>query len=82
MSNHTPTPWRFRRQVADAEFICRAVNSHDDLLAACETTLELIGNWPTPDGTLSDSWMQMSLVTVEKITNVLNAAIGKAKGTQ
>lgn len=98
MSDHTPTPWKYQRQIesdfisgrnhptypiytnggkfgnpaeakseADAEFIVRACNSHDDLLAACSEAVEILS-----------VYLPESLPTLKAI----KAAVDKAKGAQ
>lgn len=49
---------------ANAEFICHAVNCHEELVAACKACLEMFGNGGDP----------------KKVIAKVEAAIAKARG--
>ena len=58
-------------RLANAEFIVRACNSHDELLAACEAALS---------ATLADSWDHHRAEPFRNVVRVLKSAVSTAKG--
>jgi len=63
--------------VADAQFIVRAVNAHDDLLAACKAAENWLGEFI--DQSLHDDPLAEGEV---RLLQDLRAAIAKTEGTQ
>jgi hypothetical protein len=61
-----------RRDQADARHIVRCVNSHDDLVAACDDAIDLFERLQTPG---SPPWEYVPAEVAK-----LRAAIAKAKG--
>ena len=58
---------------ANAEFIVKAVNSHDDLLDACKEVVGVLGRLPSVDPLISDAHTACKRA---------RAAIAKAEGQQ
>ncbi len=66
----------------DAAFIVRAVNAHDELVAACETVLNLLEQGILVRDTSNDAdsgWMIKSLKLVRDLASI-QSAVDKAKG--
>jgi hypothetical protein len=58
---------------ADAEFIVRAVNSHDDLLTVCISALEVLGRQ-------SQSYQEDAVLA--RLTLDIEAAVARAEGVK
>jgi hypothetical protein len=61
---------------ADAEFIVRACNAHDELLAALKAVVDMFGPWHDDDCPADDTCDCSS----KPIHDAINAAIAKAEG--
>jgi hypothetical protein len=76
------------KQQANAAFIVRAVNCHDDLLAVCQQAAPLIGGWREAIALLEDFTAQpmplknmlAALDQLDDWTKMLRAAIDKTEG--